>query len=218
MLTLDSVHFSYGRQTILRGAYLALQSGQIVGLFGRNGSGKSTLLRIAVGDLSPDNGHVSIDGHVFRRPERSQRFGSLAYLSQATFLPADLRVRQLVKDWPTPVAGLDGDSPLSLIHGSKVRNLSAGERRYLEICLLLALDRPYLLLDEPFSGMAPTIVQHIADLLMDASKAGTGILIVDQCLREVTAVADTAYVLSGGRCTNLDTRDGSAILSELRYS
>ncbi len=213
--TLDGIFYSVADLKILRGAYLQFKCGEICALFGKNGSGKSTLLKIAAGQIVPDSGITIIDGHRYSKALIRHRFSSIAYLPQESMLPNDIKVGQLLKsfDIKTSVAQ---DPILGKIVNQKVSNLSGGERRYLEIVLVFSLNRRYVLLDEPFTGIEPIIIERITNLISLEAKKGCGILISDHYHHYVVNLADSAYLLRNGQCYFIEGELRSSLL-EMGY-
>jgi lipopolysaccharide export system ATP-binding protein len=85
-----------------------------------------------------------------------------------------------------------------------VRTLSGGERRLLEVEIVLGLDRDYVLLDEPFTGVEPLLIDTISRKVEAAAARGTGVLVTDHYHQYVTPLADTAYVMWQKQCYRLD--------------
>jgi len=176
-LVVDGVFYRVPSLDILKGVHLKARAGAITGLFGRNGSGKTTLLKIASGQIRPNSGLTIIDGNRLHKPSKRERFAKIAYLPQASMLPADVTVQTLVRS-----AGLSSarvPDRLSSRMDQRVRTLSGGERRLLEVALVLGLERDYVLLDEPFTGVEPILIDAIAAQIERAAAQGTGLLITD---------------------------------------
>jgi len=93
-----------------------------------------------------------------------------------------------------------------------VRELSGGERRFLEILLIISLDRDFILLDEPFSGVEPRIIERIMEQIKNESEKGKGVLLTDHLHRYVLEAAEDAYLLQNRQCYEL----GSNLAGELR--
>lgn len=212
-LVLDGVFHRVPAQSILQGAYLKVRPGQICGLFGLNGSGKSTLLRIAAGQMRPSSGLTIIDGTRFHKPARRERFKHIAYLPQNSMLPSDLRVRSLLKTLPDDGSALRTDSLMKPLLDRRVEELSGGERRYVATRFVLCLDRSYVLLDEPFTGVEPRIVDRLVQHITDTATAGAGVLITDHYHQYLLPLVDVAYLMWQKQCRPLGT--GDEILTRL---
>lgn len=149
-LILDSFFFYYPEVKVLKGAYLEIPKKNITCLIGRNGSGKSTLFKIASGQLSADSGITFLDKTRLHKKSKSIRFKYIGYLPQEPFLPKSLKADQLLEK-----SLANQDELVAQLFETKVKNLSAGMQRYLEILFVLSLNREFILLDEPFTGLSP---------------------------------------------------------------
>jgi len=202
-LILDGIFFKVPGLSILAGAYLEAEPGKITAITGRNGSGKSTLLKVAAGQILPSSGITIIDGERIHNKSLKKRFQKIGYLPQDSMLPADISVKRLIKSLPE--SGKLADNPLiQKIYNQKVIQLSGGEKRYLEIAILFSFNRKYILLDEPFTGVEPTIIDLIIDRIRNEASAGKGILLTDHMHRYISEVADKGYLLHNKQCYNLD--------------
>ncbi|MBN4056409.1 ATP-binding cassette domain-containing protein [Rhodothermus sp. AH-315-K08] len=200
-LVLDAIFYSIPQLTILQGAYVKVLAGQICGLIGRNGCGKTTLIKVAAGQLSANSGITIVNGDRMVGKRRGQRFEHIAYLPQDSMLPVDIQVGGLLKRCgQAHLTDLDFFRPL--LH-AEVRELSGGERRYLEVMIVLGLNRPYILLDEPFTGIEPRITEMITGELKEASRKGAGILLSDHYLHYLLPIIDDAYLMQSKQCVHL---------------
>ena len=197
-LILDSMFFYYPDLMVLKGVYLEVEKGKITCLIGRNGSGKSTLFQIAAGQLQTNNGLTFINGDRFHKPSKKERFEHIAYLPQISFLPKSLKVRNLID-----TDRFQHDEIIRRIFDNRIRKLSTGERRYVEILFVLSLNRDYVLLDEPFTGLSPIIIEKINQHIRNFKEQGTGILISDHYMRYVLDVGEVFYLLENGEVKTL---------------
>ncbi|MFQ5572408.1 MAG: ATP-binding cassette domain-containing protein [Rhodothermales bacterium] len=205
-LVLDAIFYEVPALRILQGAYLKVQRGQICGLFGRNGSGKTTLLKIATGQMRPSSGIVIIDGERFAKPQRQRRFEKIAYLPQTPMLPKGMLVETLIRAFPAASRHLLRDDLLAPFRRYRIDQLSGGQRRYLELKLVLSLGRSYVLLDEPFTGIEPLIIDRMTEAIREAAAQGSGILATDHYHHYMLPIADDAYLMIHKQCKHLDGR------------
>ena len=216
-LVLDSIFYEVPGLRILQGVYLKVEPGRICGLFGRNGCGKSTLLKVGAGQVKPSSGLVIIDGVRFHKKSLQRRFEKIAYLPQDAMLPGDRKVERLIAAFPD-ASHLKEDNVLERLLSNRVGEISGGERCYLEIQLLLSLRRSYVLLDEPFTGVEPQLVDHLARLLTKAAGRGVGFLITDHYHQYTLPLVDDAYVMVEKQCRRLARdRDMRVQLEEYNY-
>ena len=202
ILEADSIVHNFGTRNLLSDVYLKCQTGEIIGLLGRNGSGKSTLLKIIFGSLPADLKHVRIDGKIYHQAFGHQLIG---YLPQDSFLPANLSLHQIIDIFIPSKANRSHikENERIKFHLKKPGSqLSGGELRYFELLLLLHLDVPFLLLDEPFSGIEPIYKEHIKALLK-TYKQEKGFIITDHDYRHIIEVSDRIILLTNGACKSI---------------
>jgi ABC-type multidrug transport system ATPase subunit len=202
-LEVDSVIMRYGEHTVLSDVYLKCNVGDIIGIFGRNGSGKTTLFNIIYGTCTAENSFVRIDGEVISRG--AFRGGLVGYLPQNDFFPAHLRIREvfsLLPQWRVDRK----DEILGRVWETRAGELSGGELRYLEIMYLLWSGFKYLILDEPFSGLAPVMVERLCSILKEHSKTA-GIMIADHDYRSVAGLVNRHFMLDSGELREISSFD-----------
>lgn len=194
-LEVDSVLKSFGDKIVLADIYLCCYPGDVMALFGRNGSGKSTLMNIIFGTQKGDRSFIRINGRI--ASGSAFRTGLIGYLPQHSFLPSYLTVVEAVCLYiPKEQRSFFLDDPLlNKIRDSKIRNTSTGERRYLEIKLILYGSSSYIMLDEPFNGLSPIFAEEVR-LHIARSAQTRGILLCDHNFREVHKIANRILLLN----------------------
>lgn len=202
-LEVDSVIMRYGEHTVLSDVYLKCNVGDIIGIFGRNGSGKTTLFNIMYGTCTAENSFVRIDGNVVSG--KAFRGGLLGYLPQNDFFPAHLKVKEIFSLLPQWRVDLT-DETLVRVWETRAGELSGGELRYLEIMYLLWSGFKYLILDEPFSGLAPVMVERLCSILKEHSKTA-GIMIADHDYRSVAGLVNRHFMLDSGELREISSFD-----------
>ncbi|GAA4345401.1 ATP-binding cassette domain-containing protein [Flaviaesturariibacter amylovorans] len=195
-LEADSIRLQFGDRTVLSGAWLKCSTGGITGLLGRNGQGKSCLLKIIHGSLDAEKS-VRIDGSAqfaaFRRPDLLQ------YGPQFHFVPGHLSVARVLDDFGLPYAAFAERFPeFAGRERHRVRQLSGGERRLLELYGLVMSPSLFALLDEPFTHLNPLQIEKVKELLVER-KAHKGFLVTDHLYRHVIDICDPLYLLVDGR-------------------
>lgn len=198
-MVFDAIHFSYGSFDVLRGVYLKAAPGSVCGLLGRNGSGKSTLMKIGAGLLMPQSGNVFIKDRCVTSIKGAKRFAQLAFLSQKSFLPGEMRVADVLKACHAESV-IYRDEIIESISSHKIHAISGGERRYLEFYMVFALDRDFYLLDEPFTGMSPLLIEKMMHVIRERKEEGRGVLLADHYTRYLKMAADDIYELRDGYC------------------
>lgn len=194
-LEIDSVELAFGERKILAGVYLLAETGGVTAVLGRNGCGKSCLMKILSGSLKAGFCSMRIDGKWHGRFTEKE----VRYLPQHTFIPGWLRLERVLGDFGLQREELERWFPVfEPLRGSRIRELSGGEQRILECFIVLRSPTQFVLLDEPFSQIAPL---HVATLqaLIQQEKATKGILLTDHMYRHATGIADRLYVMADGQ-------------------
>lgn len=163
MIRMMNVSKNYMNQTALKNISLDVPTGKIVGVVGENGSGKSTLLKLMSGLAQPTSGIVTVNGE-----RTSRRTGALvAYSSELSSFYPIFTVREAIRfqasQYPDfNVAKADEIMKLMQLNPDmKIKALSKGNRGRLQIVLTLAREVPYILMDEPLSGLDPMVRETI---------------------------------------------------------
>ena len=210
MLELEDVRSGYGKLEILQSASLRVPDGAIIGIIGPNGAGKSTLLKTAFGYLPPFAGRIALDGREIagRRPDEIMRLG-VGYLAQAGGLFAEMTVHDNLVLGGYTVSRADKRRALDAVYarfplfrdrGRQLAGaLSGGEQRLLAIARALIVRPRLLLLDEPSAALAPRFIDLIYATLVALNRDGLAMLIVEQNVEAILAVAHRVFVLDLGR-------------------
>lgn len=208
-LNIDSVVKSYNNKTILSDIALSCTTGDIVAILGRNGSGKSTLLKIIFGLIPTENSYIAIDNKKLTIAYAKQ--GNINYLPQQSFIPAHFsiqKVANLFLDKNEQVAFFE-DDVIQALANKKIKELAYGDKRYVEIKLILTSTVKFSLLDEPFTGLSPIYVEKINTLLTEAKKT-RGIILIDHEYETVLALATKLYMLQNSNLIAIENRDALA--------
>ncbi|SEL16959.1 ABC transporter ATP-binding protein [Nonomuraea pusilla] len=194
---------SYGDFPAVRDVSFEVAEGEIFALLGRNGAGKTTTVEILAGFQRADGGTVEVlglDPYADRAAVR-QRTGVM--LQEAGFFP-DLTVAQTVDVWrdftaaPRPRDEALGLAGLEAKAGTRVRQLSGGEKRALDLALAV-LGRPdVLFLDEPTSGMDPEARRRTWEVVLGLARQGTTVLLTTHYLEEAQHLASAMAVMDAG--------------------
>ena len=201
----------YGRRTVVNSVDLELRRGGVVGLLGPNGAGKTTTFHMMVGLLVPDGGAVYLDdADITREPMYRRARMGVGYLSQESSVFRGLTVGQNIMavletldlgraERQRRLESLLGELDVGALRDRSAATLSGGERRRVEITRALVTDPAFLLLDEPFVGIDPIVVQDIQAIIRRLRDRGIGMLITDHSVRETLSVTDRAYIIYEGR-------------------
>jgi branched-chain amino acid transport system ATP-binding protein len=210
MLELANVHAYYGKSHVLHGVDFTVQPGELVALLGRNGSGRSTTVKAIMG-LVDATGSVRWKGHelVGRKPFEIAHEG-IGYVPENRDIFPTLTVHQnlLLGEKPRKGGGQvrwRADDMYTMFPRLKERQhteagvLSGGEQQMLTLCRTLMGDPDFVMIDEPTEGLAPKIVELVAEYLRELVKRGLGVLLVEQKLTIALEVAKRCLVMGHGR-------------------
>ncbi len=218
----------YGRRAVVNHVDLSLSRGEVVGLLGPNGAGKTTTFHMIVGMLAPDEGTVRLDGDdITKLPMYRRARAGVGYLSQESSIFRGLTVGQNVnailetlghdRKWREERLGeLLAELGIEELKNQNADTLSGGERRRVEITRALVTRPAVLLLDEPFVGIDPIVVQDIQSIIRKLKQRGIGILITDHNVRETLSVTDRAYIMYEGEILLSGSADELASNEEAR--
>ena len=212
----EGIDVFYGNSQILFGVSLAVTKGQTMALLGRNGAGKSTTLKAIAGIAPPARGIVRVLGKQLqgRKPHIIARAG-------IGFVPEDRQVfpqhsveDNLIigakkgpggEDYWTLARVYDMFPLLVPLKGRMAGHLSGGEQQMLTIARTLMGNPTGLLLDEPSEGLAPVIVERIAELLRKLRDMGVTVLLAEQNMHFCLGIASHATVIDKGQIVYCDT-------------
>jgi lipopolysaccharide export system ATP-binding protein len=200
------------QRKVVDGVSFHVEPGEVVGLLGPNGAGKTTCFRMACGLVTPDAGHVFLNGlEVTRWPMHLRaKDGGMGYLAQEPSVFRSLSVEENLlgimemldmprKDRWERCDALLQQFAIEHIRKSKAASLSGGERRRLEIARCLISDPDIILLDEPFAGVDPVTVQNIQGIICQLRDDGIAVLITDHQVRETLEITERSYVIRAGQ-------------------
>jgi len=202
---------SYDGREVVKGVDILVKRGEIVGLLGPNGAGKTTTFYMIVGVISPNRGKIVFDNYDLTSlpiHERS-RFG-IGYLAQEPSIFKKLTVKENIEAIleTLPINRVERKrrlesllEELSIAHlaNNRAYTLSGGERRRLEITRALVTNPSFILLDEPFSGIDPIVVNEAQEIIKSLKEKGLGILLTDHNVREALSITDRAYLIADGK-------------------
>lgn len=195
----------FGETEVLRAASVQARPGRVTVLLGRNGSGKSTLLRCALGLLRADNGSVMWRGRATLRPRlgRMARQG-LFFLPSGPLAVPRRRVRAHMVELRAAFSGPHSAAQQDPLHvvplaHSRIRQLSGGERRRVELTLALLRDPVCLIADEPLAGLAPVHQTAAVRALRATARAGAAVVVTGHDVEMLRTLADeVVWVVAAG--------------------
>ncbi len=215
MLEVEAINSFYGDSHVLFDISLRVEEHEVVALLGRNGAGKTTTLKTIAGLLTPRSGSIRFAGApihgltsavIARRglqlvPEERRIFTTLT-------VEENLRLATLRTPQSQPIEEIYTLFPrLRERRRASGGTLSGGEQQMLAIARALIRSPRLILLDEPFEGLAPVIVEDLVALCSRLAAAGATIVIVEQDVRSALEVARRVYVLNNGHVVFEGTRE-----------
>jgi branched-chain amino acid transport system ATP-binding protein len=206
LLEVSDLNSYYGDSHILFDVTLRVEKSEVVALLGRNGAGKSTTLKSLMGVVAPQSGSVRLEGaelagkksHAIARAgmqlvhEDRRIFGSLDVEENLTLAGLTAQNR-----WPLERI-YDMFPRLKERRRSRGTDLSGGEQQMLAIARALIRDPKIILLDEPFEGLAPSIVRYLVDACRELARAGQTMVLVEQNIAATLALAQRVYMINNG--------------------
>ncbi|GAB4311664.1 MAG: LPS export ABC transporter ATP-binding protein [Candidatus Sumerlaeia bacterium] len=209
-LRTDNIVKKYGGRTVVKKVNIELRRGEIVGLLGPNGAGKTTSFNIIVGFIRPNEGRVFVNGQdMTGLPMYKRARLGVGYLPQEMSVFRKLTVEQNIlaifetlnlsrKEQLNGTQEILEELEIAHLAKQKAYTLSGGERRRVEIARALVTQPKFLLLDEPFSGVDPKVVEELQKLIKGMKKRGLGVMITDHNARETLHVTDRSYIIYDG--------------------
>jgi branched-chain amino acid transport system ATP-binding protein len=227
MLTLQDIHAFYGKSHVLHGVNFTVRPGEIVALLGRNGSGRSTTVKTIMGLVEGTGSIRWRDAELLGRKAFEVAHAGIGYVPENRDIFPTLTVHQnlmLGEKRGKANPRWSYDDMYALFPRLKERQhteagvLSGGEQQMLTLCRTLMGDPDLIMIDEPTEGLAPKIVELVAEYLRELKRRGVSVLLVEQKLTIALQVADRCLVMGHGQVvfegTPADLRADAAIRKE----
>jgi len=208
MLEVRDLHAYYGKSHILQGVSLGVGTGEIVSILGRNGVGRSTTLKAIMGDVPPRGSIIFRDEAIAGLKPYEIAHRGIGYVPENRDIFPTLTVEQNlllgIKAGKKAPRWSFGDTyrlfPRLEERAKTVAGaISGGEQQMLTICRTLMGDPDLIMIDEPTEGLAPQMVERIADLLRSIAERQISILLVEQKLTIAMRISHRLYVMGHGR-------------------
>jgi len=209
MLEVEGIHTFYGLSHILFGVSLRVDPKEVVCLLGRNGAGKTTTMKSIIGIAPPKQGSIRFRGEeiVGVEPYLITRKG-IGYIPDDRRIFADLTVMENLEIGERKTKEGEGWNTeriyamfpaLKNIESRRGGCLSGGEQKMLAIARSLMGNPEFLLLDEPFEGLAPLLVYNLEDQIRKLKEAGLTVLIAEQNVRSTLRLSNRGYIIDNGQ-------------------
>ncbi len=208
MLQLDNLHAFYGKSHVLHGVTLEVKPGEIVSLLGRNGSGRSTTVKAIMGLVHGEGSVKWRDREILGKPAYEIAHLGLGYVPENRDIFPKLTVHQnlaLGQKKANKSGRWSFDDMYGMFPRLKERQhteagvLSGGEQQMLTLCRTLMGDPELIMIDEPTEGLAPKIVEQVAEYLKELKKRGVSVLLVEQKLTIALEISERCHVMGHGR-------------------
>ncbi|WP_407271949.1 ATP-binding cassette domain-containing protein [Radiobacillus sp. PE A8.2] len=199
---MQGVSKKFIRFAALSSCNITIGQGKVVGIVGENGSGKSTLLRLLSGLLKPTRGKITVGGQPVTRQIRKV----LAYATDQDYFYPYLTIQQLVDYYASQFPDFDREKAKAIMHfmnldsSSKISHLSKGNRGRVKIMVTLSRNAPYLVLDEPFSGLDPMVRESIIKgMIQFVDLEQQTVILTTHEIKDIEPLLDEVILLKQGR-------------------
>ena len=210
MLKVNNLHAFYGKSHVLHGVNFSVQPGEIVGLLGRNGSGRSTTVKAVMGLVDATGSVQWKERELIGAKAFEIAHLGLGYVPENRDIFPKLTVHQNLMlgckvSRPDPKARWQFDDMYAMFPRLKERQhteagvLSGGEQQMLTLCRTLMGDPDLIMIDEPTEGLAPKIVELVAEYLRELKRRGVSVLLVEQKLTIALEVSERCLVMGHGQ-------------------
>ena len=228
ILTTLGLRAGYGGKPVMQGLEIEVRESEIVAVIGRNGVGKSTLMKSLIGLVPAMSGSIVYRGEAVEQlPAHKRARLGMGYVPQGRdvfprlTVGENMAVGAAIKGGGIPEEGrrrvVDAFPILQERWSQRAGTMSGGQQQQLAIGRVLIADPHLILLDEPSEGIQPNIVQDIARNMVELNrKTGVTIILVEQNLDMIRAMAQRAYVMDKGRITASLAREALDDAAEMR--
>lgn len=219
-ITIKNLYKSYGKQQVLDNISFSIGDGEIVGFLGKNGAGKSTTMKIITGYIEPDKGSVEVCGiDVQKHPLEAHR--KIGYLPEHNPIYPDMYVKEYLRfvagvyklgaNANSRVDEMIEKTGLTREYKKKIGMLSKGYRQRVGLAQALIPNPDVLILDEPTTGLDPTQILEVRDLIKEVGKEKT-IMLSTHIMQEVSAICERVIIINKGHIV-ADGKESSFISS-----
>lgn len=207
MLKIENLHAFYGKSHILHGVHFEVQAGEITALLGRNGSGRSTTAKAIMGLVDCEGSLVWKGQEILGRKTYELAHLGIGYVPESRDIFPNLTVEQnlfLGQKSARKTGRWSIEDMYDLFPRLKERRniqagvMSGGEQQMLTLCRTLMGDPELIIIDEPTEGLAPKIVELVAEYLKELKKRGIAVLLIEQKLTIAMNISDRCLVMGHG--------------------
>lgn len=219
LIEIEHVSKLFGGVHALENVSLGLSQGEVVGIVGHNGAGKSTLMKVLSGALTPDSGHIRVDGHEvdIDSPITAHRLGiemifqDLALLDNLNAVENFFLGRELTRNVmgitvsdrqrmrEIAARALAEINPNFRNIDTEVGRMSGGQRQSISIARAVHMDTRVLIMDEPTAALGPEETEMVRQLVRRLKAQGIGIFLIGHDLQDVITLSDRIMAMRGGQ-------------------
>lgn len=204
MIEINKIFKKFGRNEVLKGIDLTIDQKGVFAILGPNGSGKTTLMKCILGMVIPNEGMIKIDGESIAKNWQYRH--KIDYLPQIANFPTNLAVEELFK----MIKDLRNKTQVDLTSyierfglepylNKKLGNLSGGTKQKVNLVLAFAFDSPIIILDEPTTGLDPTALIILKQMIEEEKEKGKIILVTSHIMNFVEEISDEIVFLLEGK-------------------
>lgn len=202
MIQIDNVSKRYSLRKALDNCTVTINKGKIIGIIGENGSGKTTLVKILAGLMKPSKGVVRIDEKLVNRHIGER----VAFLSDREYFYDYFSIEQVIHFYGTQFPDFNREKAIEMLslmkidQTRKISHLSKGNKTRIKIIVTLAREVPYIIVDEPFSGLDPLVRKTIVNgMLQFVDLDKQTLIMTTHELAEVEAILDEVLLMKQGK-------------------
>ncbi|MFI5152700.1 MAG: ATP-binding cassette domain-containing protein [Chitinophagales bacterium] len=214
-LEADGILLEFGLRKILSDIFISCETGRITGILGRNGEGKTCLMNIIYGTLEAASKSIRFDESSI--PQAFRYPSLIRYLPQFNFMPKSISLDRIFDDFELSYPEYVRDFPeFNSKYSSSLKTLSGGERRLVEVYVIIKSKSQFAMLDEPFTHLMPLQIEKVKEILK-REKSKKGFLVTDHIYKQIVDISDDLYLLSKGKTHLTKSIEDLAALGYARF-
>ena len=207
LLKIDGLHAYYGKSHVLHGVHMEVKAGEITALLGRNGSGRSTTAKAIMGLVDAQGSMLWRDQQILGKKTYEIAHLGIGYVPESRDIFPTLTVEQnlyLGQKSARKAGRWSPEDMYQMVPRLKERQhmlagvMSGGEQQMLTLCRTLMGDPDLIIIDEPTEGLAPKIVELVAQYLKELKRRGISVLLIEQKLTIAMEISDQCMVMGHG--------------------
>jgi len=186
---------SFGKKRVISDSTFSVKEGSITGIVGLNGSGKSVLIKMLIGFLKSNSGRIEVNGKIGFSMQNNSLYENLSVKENLYYFARLSNVH----DKKEKISNLLSRLSLKDYEKVLVKNLSGGTKKRVDIACSLLNDPNILILDEPFSGLDPNLINEISKFIFDINKKGVTIILTSHVFHELPDLCSTGLWVKNGQ-------------------